>query len=458
MCESSVLNFCNKNNIHSCSLLLAVSGGCDSISLLHIFTLLQKKLNIHKIGIIHVNHGLRPAESEKEKAYVEQLAKQNGYNFYYKKLTGKKLQNSGIESWARKERYQFFNDVKKKYNYTFVATGHNANDQAETIIMKITRGSGIHGLCGIQHIRSDGVIRPLIMIPRTTLEVWLISKKIQWFDDSTNTNLKYKRNWIRHSVIPLLIKKEPNLIDCLSKFALHVQKILRFLEPIINKWITNNVIEENKNRFVLRKPFFQNSSFLIYEGIALLFRRHAIPFERKHIIYFIKNANRNTGTYLLKNNWHYFPGKQCVVITNNPKEYISKTHRNTYRLITPGITYCNQRGFYFIIKSIIKNDKELEFDPENKTVNIDADMIKNQLLFRDICNTDVFQPLGHASPMPLIHYLKKQKIGRFFRQYTGVVAETKGEIVWIPEIALSHKYRIRSKTQNVFRISCRRIS
>ncbi|MGD9201920.1 MAG: tRNA lysidine(34) synthetase TilS [Chitinispirillia bacterium] len=458
MFEDSVLKFCNKNNIHSCDLLLAVSGGCDSISLLHIFSILKKQLNIDKIGIVHINHGLRPKESEKEKIYVEQLAKKNGYRFHYKKLSGKKLQNSGIENWARNERYQFFKEVRQKYKYKFVATGHNANDQAETIIMKIARGSGINGLCGIQHIRNDGIIRPLIMIPRKTIKSWLISKKISWFDDSTNTSLRYKRNWVRHSIIPLLINREQDSIKYLSKIAQNVQKMLFFLEPIVNKWISDHVIEENKNGFVLRKPFFQSSSFLVYEGTVSLFRRHSIPFDRKHIKNFLKNTKKNTGKYLLKNNWQYFPSKTSVIITKNPEEYGSGSNHFSYKLATPGTTRCDEAGFEFIIESITKNENELDFDMENKIIYIDADMIKNQLFFRYICKTDVFHPLGYSKSIPLIQYLKKQKIGSFFRQHTGAVADSMGEIVWIPDIAVSHKFRIRPKTEILFRISYRRIS
>ena len=339
MSEKAVIEFCNKHNIKSCKLLLAVSGGSDSVALFHLFITLKEQLSLEEIGVAHVNHGLRKGESEREEAFVSQLADQAGYRFHVRKLSGKSPEDAGVELWAREERYSFFWELKEKYGYTFVATGHTADDQAETVLMRIYRGSGLTGLCGIKAVREDGIIRPLIKLRREELTTWLGKNGKKWCEDRSNLDQKYKRNYMRHTVIPNLAKREPNIVEYLANFAEYMQQQMRSLMPLINKWIKEHVIEEEPGRFVLRKPDEKEEFFPASEGIALLFRKRDIPFEKKHIVNFLKDIKRKSGCFLLRGGWKFFPGTNTVEVVSEEKIVTGKRNIDPCELKVPGCEF-----------------------------------------------------------------------------------------------------------------------
>jgi tRNA(Ile)-lysidine synthetase-like protein len=133
------------------SVCAAVSGGCDSIALFHVLSALREKLGIARLGIAHVNHRLRGAESDADAAFVKDLSLKAGASFH-EKILGPRPRKSGMEDWARQERYTFFNSLCKTEGYDYIATGHTADDQAETVLMRIMRGSGLKGLRAIAPI------------------------------------------------------------------------------------------------------------------------------------------------------------------------------------------------------------------------------------------------------------------------------------------------------------------
>jgi tRNA(Ile)-lysidine synthase len=181
MCEQKIYDFCKHNKVKDCKVLLAVSGGSDSAALFQLFTKLKARLGFSEIGVAHINHGLRQKESEREEKFVSHLANENGCEFHIKRLEGKKQVDSGIEEWARGERYCFYSKLKKDFGYKFVATGHTADDQAETVLMHVSRGCGLTGLCGIPPVREDGVIRPLLLLRKKKLRDWLKDNQKNWW-------------------------------------------------------------------------------------------------------------------------------------------------------------------------------------------------------------------------------------------------------------------------------------
>ncbi len=455
MCISTVYEFCIRHQITSCKVLLAVSGGSDSVALFHLFVALQKRLDISEIGVAHVNHQLRPDESVREEEFVSQLAAKHGCRFHSKKLQGKSPDDPGIEEWARKERYRFFMEVKEEFGYKFIATGHTADDQAETILMRLSRGSGMQGLCGILPVREDGVVRPLISERKDTLQSWLEKKGLKWYEDSSNTNLKFKRNWIRHSIVPLLVEREPKAVENLASIAENMQEQARFCNPLINKWITDHVITDEANRIVLRKPEIDGDYFPAAEGCARLFREHGISFDRAHIVSFLKELHRSSGCFLLRDGWQFYPGKDRVEIVLNVHR---KEESFSCRVPAPGTIDCDEAGYRFTTEFLSLKEWDGNFDVMNETVFLDAEKTGNVLIFRNINEKDIFLPLGYEKPVNCIRFLKKQKLSTFYRQSMGALAEGNGEIVWIPGVAMGHKCRIIPATKTIVRISCRSIS
>ncbi len=458
MCISTVYKFCKQHNVNSSKLLLAVSGGGDSVALIHLVVDLRERLMLSEIGVAHVNHGLRPEESDREEEFVSKLAQQNRCTFYSTKLQGKRCNDTGIEQWAREERYRFFTEVKEKFGYRFVATGHTADDQAETILMRIARGSGIAGLCGIHTVRDDGVIRPLLSLRKVQLRAWLEKKGHIWFEDPSNADQRYKRNWIRHSIIPHLKEREPKVVENLAAFADYMQAQKKFLNPLVNKWVTDHVIEEGTDRFVLNKPVNEKEYVLASEGCAQLFKKYGIPFEKGNIDGFLKEIKRKSGCFLLKGGWRFYPGKNQVEVISDAQATGHKRQVFSFHIQIPGETVCSDPGYRFSTTVQASEECNLHFNKSNWTVYLDAEKIGKELLFRRVKKEDAFQPLGYNRPVNCIRFLKNQRISSFYRQSTGVITNDDNKIVWIPGVAVAHGCRITSTTKTVFRIFCRSIS
>ncbi len=458
MCEKTVFNFCHNYGIKSCKLLLAVSGGCDSIALFHLFNLMKKRLQISEIGVAHVNHNLRYKESEQEAEFVSCLSNREGFRFHIKELNGKNIYDTGVEQWARDERYRFFKELKLKYSYDFIATGHTMDDQAETVLMRIVRGSGTAGLCGIRTVRDDTIIRPLINLQRKKLKIWLKQRGHTWREDSSNADLHYSRNRIRHIVIPLLIQHEANAVEYLAKLADYMQIQNRFLKHFINKWIDNNVIEDEPERFVLKKNRYTDKDYLAAESVAELFRKHNIPFDKRHIHLFLKETKRTTGCFLLKKGWRFYPDINNITVLSGDRKRDKRQKNFSCRLKIPGTTVCSDAGYRFLIKLQPHEHNSLNYDTLNMIVYLDYQALGTEVTFRTIQKTDIFQPLGAKKKINIINFLNKRMINSFYRSTVGVLTEKSGAIVWIPGVEVSHAYRVSSTTRTVVKISCYNIS
>ena len=190
-------------------ILVAVSGGADSMSLLHFLYNHQKDLDI-QLGIAHVNHKQRQ-ESEHEEAYLRHWAEEHKVSFHYSAFSGKFSENA-----ARTFRYEFFKRVMKDYDYSALVTAHHADDQAETIFMRLLRGSRLRHLTGISAIRPFGtgqIIRPFLHLTKAQLPVTF------HFEDRSNTSLAYLRNRIRLSYLPTLSQENPKIKEHLCLLA-----------------------------------------------------------------------------------------------------------------------------------------------------------------------------------------------------------------------------------------------
>lgn len=220
------------------SVLIGVSGGPDSLALLDILRELAQDFNL-KLAIAHLNHGLRQTESDKDADFVISLAKKAGLPCYIKKADVFRYQKKNglsLEEAARDVRYEFFKDLLKIHGFNKIALGHQANDNAELILMYLLRGSGPLGITGIPPVRENQIIRPLIEIKKKDILLYLKYRNIQFRIDKSNSDLDHTRNRIRHQLIPDLQKHyNPKIISALNRLG----KITR----AENNW-QNNIIED----------------------------------------------------------------------------------------------------------------------------------------------------------------------------------------------------------------------
>ncbi len=213
--------------------LAAVSGGADSVCMLHILNRLKNDLGI-SLFCAHVNHGLRGDAADHDEAFVRDLCKGLKVPFYSKKfdvaaIAAEKKQT--LEEAGRYVRYSFFNELKANYGFNKIATAHNKNDNAETVLMRIIRGTGVDGLSGIAYVREDNVIRPILDISRAEIEGYCKEYQLEFCTDATNADDDYTRNKIRNQLIPYLEKEfNSGITDSLVRLSANAEEDSRFLK------------------------------------------------------------------------------------------------------------------------------------------------------------------------------------------------------------------------------------
>ena len=231
--------FLKKNS----KIILALSGGPDSVFLLECLEKFAKETPEIPIRIIiaHLNHKLRGKDSALDASFVSNLAKHKNLKFEYKELdigkSAKKHKNS-VEDEGRIARYEFFSNLQKKYKADFIATAHHSDDNLETILFNFVRGSGLKGLSGIGSNLT--IIRPLLCVTKKEIETFLKKHKIKFRIDKTNFDTKIPRNFLRHKIIPLLEKINPNLPQTILKNSKLIKETQNFIEEEAIKWIEAN--------------------------------------------------------------------------------------------------------------------------------------------------------------------------------------------------------------------------
>lgn len=327
MLENKILETIKKYNLITSgdTILVAVSGGPDSMCLLDILLKLKNILEIKEIVVVHLNHMIRQ-EAKEETEYVEEYCNNNNIRCFvkYEDIIKKaKEQKIGTEEAGRKARYDFFEQTANKINANKIAIAHNKNDNVETVFMHMLRGSGISGLTGIKPYREGIYIRPLIKCSRNEIEEYCEKEKLNPKYDKTNNDNTYTRNRIRNELIPY-IKKEfnPNIIetiDRLSELILDEENYMQEITVENYKLILEN---ENKNEIILNLKKFNSLKDIIKSRIILYIVKKlfvtAKGIEKIHIDDIIKLCGNNIG------NKYMMPNKNLKVLVQNKKIYFYK--------------------------------------------------------------------------------------------------------------------------------------
>lgn len=437
------------------SVCAAISGGADSMALFHLLSSLKDDLGIVRLSIAHVNHSLRGNESDEDAAFVEDAARRAGLPFHLKTLRPPKVHTS-VELWARRARYEFFSKLRETEHYDWIATGHTADDQAETVLMRIMRGCGLKGLCAIAPVRQDGVIRPLLYIKRNDLRDWLSRSGGVFREDSSNSAMDFARNRVRHALLPALEKREPGASAILALIARGADTAWQSLLPFMNTWIEDNVITNDRG-FLIKKSGFSDNE-LAREAIAHVLRTKGIGFQQCHIESLMTDFKRTGGLFLLSEGWAYACRKDAIEFGNDLhglKEITSPKKYGDFSiaLAIPGIAEYTPEGMIFDVERISPLPPHtLPFSSDNLTAFLDMEIAGNSLVFRSMSRDDVFWPLGSNGLRNVKEYLKKHKKNN---TAVGLVVNEKGEVLWIPGVQISHNARVTPQTRMILKISCK---
>ena len=301
--------------------VVGVSGGPDSISLLDILNKFQKNNIINfEIIVAHINHQIRE-EADSDEEFVKEYCEKNQINFFTKRIDVIKYANNnkmGLEEAGRKIRYDFFDEILKQENANKIAIAHNKNDKAETIIMNIIRGSGISGLRGIEPIRDGKYIRPIIDCERYEIEKYAEENKLNPRIDKTNFENDCTRNKIRNIVLPY-VKKEfnSNIVETLNRLSLVAAETDEYIKRQVIEEYNKIKVEENADKIVLNLKEFNLKEMLIRKKILIYTISKVLGnsqnIEKVNIEDIIKMCEKNVGNKFL------LPNKNIKVLVNKGK-------------------------------------------------------------------------------------------------------------------------------------------
>ena len=414
-------------------LVLGVSGGYDSIMLLDIMYKLKKDFK-YEIVVAHVNHGVRGKESDQDEKFVENRAKKYGIEFFSKKVDmNGYAKEKGIspEEAGRILRYSFFREILRKYLHGKIVVAHNKNDQSETVLMRIMRGTGIDGLRGIEYVNNE-IIRPILNISRKEIEDYCIDNKLDPKMDSTNLETIYARNKVRLELIPYIEENfNENIIDTLFRFSNIMVRDSEYLNKVTLEEYIKIIIKKSDNKVTI------NNGQLISLDEAIktrVIRRiigdilgNTIGIEERHIRDILKFSKEgNTGKYL------NLPNNLLVKINYNKlsieKSGINVKVRYNYMITTNDIFNIPETGDTLEL-TVIDRD-EVDFNKDSNIEYFDLDKIKGDISVRNRRDGDRIKLFGSGGTKKLKNYFIDEKIERDEREILPILLFD-DEIAWI---------------------------
>jgi len=434
----------------------AVSGGPDSVCLLHILHELKDKLLLHLV-VAHFDHGLRPDEDESETSFVRELAGSLELPFETAKghLLAKETAGSREEA-ARNARYAFLERVRKRHKAQKVALGHNLNDQAETILMRLLRGSGPSGLTGIPPCRDGSIIRPLIEIERHEIEKYLKAKKLPSVMDSSNTGTDYFRNAIRLELMPLLDRHQPQLAHLLGQTAEILRDEDSYMERIAQAWLRKEIVLNPGKSCELSVASLLN--------LPVALRRRAA----RQAIGMVKKDLRRIG-------WDHIESIQRLVLGEKPQAVLKlpggievrrtydrlsfstrrkkKSEPFSYTLNGPGNYRIKEIGRTLSIEEV-RSKRGLRLRGLKWTAFLDAEEIHFPLTLRTFKPGDRFIPFGMAGHRKLKDFFVDLKVPLEERHSTPILC-CDDSPVWLCGYRIDDRFKVTPETKRVLKLTLR---
>lgn len=453
-----VMSYIKDNNLIKSGdkVLVALSGGPDSVCLLNILYNLKAELNI-EVGAAHLNHLLRDKDAFEDEEYVKTLCKSLDIPCFVKRVDINKYSKDkkmSSEMAGREARYNFFDDIVKDEGYTKIATAHNANDQAETILFRLMRGSGIEGLCGIK-VRRDKIIRPILCLSRKEVEEYIEINNLKPRIDKTNFEKIYNRNKIRLDMIPYIKENfNEDIIQTLNRMSVLLQKDNEFIENSARSFYEKHCIEQS-DYFIIKKEIFDNKEAVVTRVIRYAltnFSKTHYDFEMKHIYEICNLAKNNSGKAIDLPNKIYAENIYGDIYI---KERININNIDVKQEIVVNKNEINGKKIFFnnenIEFSLLKNDSNLDLNQNNLIKYFDFDKINDSISLRKRKNGDKIIPLGMKGSKKIKDLFIDMKVPKEERDCIPLLCFDEN-ISWIVGIRVSEEYKITNKTKNILRV------
>lgn len=433
-------------------IIAGVSGGPDSLCLIYALNKLKAKLKI-ELFAVHINHSIRGKSADMDQQFVEDFCRKLGIQVYSEKILVKQIAGDrkiSVEEAGRIARYDCFEKYAKELNANKIAVGHNMNDNSETVLLNLVRGTGIEGLKGIEPVRGM-IIRPLIEISRAEIELYCKEEGLNPRIDETNTDSAYTRNRIRNGLIPYIKENfNPNIIEAINRTAEIIYDENLFVSEVSEAYYSECLQDSDQNSIKINLEKFN----MLHSAVRKRIIRMAVErlngstraVEKIHIEQVMGLAdNAKTGTVCRLNG-----GIEVIIEYKNLIFIKGKAKKRVdfcYDISIPGKVEIPQVNACLNIKVIdVKN-----FKPEAKSSNvclIDKKTVGESLQIRNRRNGDRINPEGMKGTKKLKDYFIDEKIPREQREVIPVVADGQ-EIIWIIGKRYSEKHRITEQTKEV---------
>lgn len=425
-------SICSKSD----RILIGVSGGIDSVCLTNLF--LQ---NDYHIGIAHCNFQLRGEESNQDELFVRDIAEENSIPFFSTRFETEeiaKAEGISIQMAARDLRYEWFEEMRVKHGYNYIAIAHNKNDVVETFLINLTRGSGIKGLTGIKP-KLGNIIRPLLFADRNEIVHYIESNNIDYREDSTNKTVKYSRNLIRHEIIPLFEKINPRFLDTIC------ENISRLKET---EEIFNHQIQTTSNKIACQKDdqlLIEIDSLKELKSKATYLHEFLSPlgFSHTQINDIIKALDSIPGKQFKSLTHRLIKDRTYLII----EEIVNTKHKNYFIDL-------NDEQINIPIKLNISHyNKPDDFKiTKNKNTGLfDLKRLEFPLTIRKWQKGDYFMPLGMKNLKKVSDFFIDSKISVIDKENIWIL-ESNGKIVWIIGHRIDERFKITDNTEKIFHV------
>jgi len=419
----------NKDN----RVLLAVSGGKDSILMAHLF-----KLAGFKFGIAHCNFGLRAEESQRDERFVSSVAGNMEVPFYVTHFNTKAYaaeQKISTQMAARDLRYRWFEEIRKNEGYDVIAVAHHQGDVIETLLLNLTRGTGIAGLHGIMP-KKDLLVRPLLFLSRKDIDEVIIKDHIEFVEDSSNLSTAYARNKLRIDVIPILREINPNL----EKTFEH--NIQRFAETeMVLQQVTANLSKE-----LLEEK--QDGIYLSLEKLKALHPQRLLLFEILKVYGFtelvleevLNSLDKQSGTSFYSLSHRLTINREHLIITPNTAD---ESYSN--KMVHPADTVIalNHQAIH------VNYSDTVFFEKNSLKAFVDADQLIFPLVIRTWQEGDKFKPLGMTNYKKVSDFFVDEKVPLPTKETIPILINGNGDIVWIAGLRQDNRYKVTATTKKV---------
>jgi len=412
--------------------LAAVSGGMDSVLMAHLL-----KAAGYIFSIAHCNFQLRGDDAIADQEFCKNLAQQLGVPFYtinFNTADYAANHKVSIQMAARDLRYQWFQQLKQQHGYDAIALAHHQNDTIETILLNLTRGTGIAGLHGILPKNGD-LVRPLLFLNREDIQQLIQQNGLQYVEDSSNSSVKYARNKIRHEVIPKLKELNPGLEKTFENNLQHFREMETLLELKLSELKKDLLIQQEDE---IHLPL-EAVKKLEPKRLLLFNLLQPYGFNETTIDDLISSLDKHSGRVFESLGYRLILDRENIILAK-------KTVHPAEITINPNNHVVNYNNYKI---TLLHDDSPLIVKDNPLAVSIDADLLVYPLTIRAWQQSDYFYPLGMKTKKKLSDYFIDQKIPVHQKTQIPLLINGNGDIIWLAGYRSSEHYKVSKNTKKV---------